>query len=187
MPAQIRPLERPLIQERKGKEKGEPALKKARRSSVCAPLVSESDTEELDTEESETEGGVIASRVGHSRPYYQHVSHRRERAQREREKEKAQRCIPKRRCQNLFADFMDRYKRTTRDADDQAWMTRIWDLVHQRTKTLGRRWVEQLSLVRAPSAAQRNRKLQIANNAVQTYAEQRKSLHTLQGAMKRAA
>ena len=79
------------------RDKGEPALKKVRRSSVGAPLVSESDKEEPDAEESETEVGSIASLVRHSWPYYEHVSHRQERAQRETEKEHAQRYIQERR------------------------------------------------------------------------------------------
>ena len=82
---------------------------------------------------------------------------------------------------------MRRYKRTAGDADEQAWMTRMWDLEHQRTETLGTQWAEQVSAVRAPSGAQRNRQLQTANNAPQAYTEQRKSVHTLQGAMKRRA
>ena len=43
-----------------------------------------------------------------------------------------------------------------------------------------------MSAVCTPSGAQRNSKLQSANNAVQDYTEQRKWLHTLQGAMKHA-
>ena len=50
VPRVNRLLERPPSQERKGKDRGEPALKKALRTSVGALLVSESDTEE--TEES---------------------------------------------------------------------------------------------------------------------------------------
>ena len=65
-------------------------------------------------------------------------------------------------------------------------MTRTWDLEHERTETLGIRWVVQVSLVRASSGAQRNRQLQTANNALQDYTQQTKSLHTLRGAMKRA-
>ena len=73
MPPPYRPLESPLRQQRERKDKGEPAPKKVRRTSVGAPLVSESDKsdmDESDTEESETEVGGIASRVRHSRPYY---------------------------------------------------------------------------------------------------------------------
>ena len=57
VPPRHRPPERPLRQQREGKDKDKPSLKKARRSSVGAPLVSESETEESDTEESETEVG----------------------------------------------------------------------------------------------------------------------------------
>ena len=74
----------------RGKHKSEPALKKAHHTSVGAPLVLESGaTDESDIDESDTEVGGIASRVRHNRPYYQHVSHGQERAQREREKEQA--------------------------------------------------------------------------------------------------
>ena len=79
-------LERPLSQERQGKDKGEPALKKARRTSAGAPLVSESDTEE-----SESEVVGIACGVRESRPKDQHVSPRQERAQRERERRRRHR------------------------------------------------------------------------------------------------
>ena len=118
---------RPLSQERKGKDNDESALKKARRTSAGAPLVLESDTEK-----SESEVGAIASRVRESRPYYQHRSPRQERAQREREKEQAQRHIQewRREDQKLFNDLMRKCKRTTVDADHQAWMTRILDLEH---------------------------------------------------------
>ena len=120
LPARHRPPKRPESQECKGKDKGELALKKARRSSLFAPLVSESDTEESDTEESETEVGGIASRVRHSRPYYQHISDRQERAQGERKKEKAHRRIQERRDYDgkLFVNLMRRHKRTTGYADD---------------------------------------------------------------------
>ena len=37
----------------------------------------------------------------------------------------------------LFADVMPRYKQKTGDADDRAWMTKIWDLEHKRSETLG--------------------------------------------------
>ena len=47
--------------------------------------------------------------------------------------------------------------------------------------------MEHLSLVRAPSGAQRSRQLQAAKNALQDYTEQRKLLHTLHVALKRAA
>ena len=63
LPPRHWPPERPLKLERKRKDKGEPALKKARRSSLGAPMVLESDTEEW-----ETEVGGIASRVRNSRP-----------------------------------------------------------------------------------------------------------------------
>ena len=66
-------------------------------------------------------------------------------------------------------------------------MTRIWDRKHQRTETLGTRWVEQVSAVRNLSGAYRDTPLHSANNALHAYTEQRRSLHTLQGAMKRVS
>ena len=81
MPPQNWPLDGPLRQERSGKHKGEPTLKRARSASASTQLVSESHTEE-----SESEMGGIASRVRESSPYYQHVSLGRERAQRERQR-----------------------------------------------------------------------------------------------------
>ena len=60
----------PVRHHRECKDEREPTRKKARRTSVGAPLVSElgvSDTDESDTEKSETEVSGIASRVRHSR------------------------------------------------------------------------------------------------------------------------
>ena len=47
--------------------------------------------------------------------------------------------------------------------------------------------MERVSLVRVPSGAQRKRQLPTVNNALQAWTEQRKSLHTPQGAMKPVA
>ena len=66
---------------------------------------------------------------------------------------------------------MHRYKRAAGDADEHARMPRIRDFEIQCTETLGTRWVGQVSAVRAPSGAQRNRQPQTANNALQAYTE----------------
>ena len=133
--------------------------------------------------------GGIASRVCHSRPYSEHLSHQLDRAQREREKEQPHRCIQER-CEkdrNFCVHLMCNHKHTGGRADEQAWMTRIWEFEHQRTETTGTRWVRQVSLVRTPSGAQLNRQQRTASNAVQAYTKQMDSLRALQGVMKRRA
>ena len=47
----------------------------------------------------------------------------------------------------------------------------MWYLEHRRTETHGTRWVEQVSVARTLSSAQRNRQLPTANNALQDYTE----------------
>ena len=145
------------------------------RPSVGAPLVSESEAEESDMAELETEVGGIASRVHHGRPYYEHVSHRQERAQREREKQQAQRCIQERRghSRKVFVDLMRRYHWTTGDTDDRAWMKRIWDLVQQRTgpRTLGHGGWSRCPSCAPPPPRNGTTQLQTANNALRAYTE----------------
>ena len=65
-------------------------------------------------------------------------------------------------------------------------MTRIWQSKREQAVTLATRWVNQVASVRAPLGAQRHRQLQSSNTALAEYEERRRSLHKLQGAMRRA-
>ena len=66
------------------------------------------------------------------------------------------------------------------------WMTGFWQSERERAVALATRWVHRVAGVSAPSGTQRNKHLQTSNNAMDEYVEQRRSLHKLQGAMRRA-
>ena len=77
----------------------------------------------------------------------------------------------------LFNELMLRYHNKKSDRDEETWMMRFWNAEYWRTETLGTRWTKQVSTVRAPSGAQRNRQIQTANTALKEYTEQWKRLH----------
>ena len=162
-----------------GPRREEPAMKKAPRSSFGQPLVADSDTDSpVESEESDT----IASRVRTNRPDPQQDTVRRQIA---REKEQRDREARKAEDKKLFEGLKRRYKRQAAE-DEMQWMARILESERGQAVTLATRWVDQVASVRAPSGAQRNRQLQSSNPALAECVERRRSLHKLQGAMRRA-
>ena len=65
-------------------------------------------------------------------------------------------------------------------------MARIWYTGRAQVVRLSTRWVENVANVRAPSGAQRNRRLQSSNAALDDLRERRRTLGSLQGALRRA-
>ena len=94
-------------------------MKKARRTSAGAPLVSESDTEES---RSEVGGIAIQVREGHTICMFPHDKGE----HKGRERTSSRRNAFKKGIERTRSSLMRRHKRTNADTDHQAWMTRIW-------------------------------------------------------------
>ena len=86
----------------------------------------------------------------------------------------------------VFDGLRRRYKRQAAENEADL-MARVWETERAQVVRLSTRWVENVANVCAPSGAQRNRQLQSSNAAVADLRERRRTLRSLQGALRRAA
>ena len=66
------------------------------------------------------------------------------------------------------------------------WPARTRESERKQAVTLAKRWVDQVAILHAPWGAQRHMQLHSSNTAPVEHVERRRSLHKLQGAMRRA-